>query len=443
MRRPRSAAAVLVAAGLTGGVACGSDAPKGSCTEGTSVDCMTPFGCLGTKTCNANAGWDACVCAEQGTGGSAGTGGAHATGGRTTGGTGGLDTGGTGGRDTGGTGGLDTGGTGGATGGTGGLGTGGTGGATGGTGGLGTGGTGGLTGGTGGLGTGGTGGVTGGTGGAAGASGDAGAGGVAGVSGSAGAAGIAGASGSAGTDGGTGGSTGGTGGVSTGGTGGWVGSVCDLLTVVGTGTSGAMDDLESASTAGLQVVPNPRQADGRTGAWSWYPTPNVNVSAVVADDGTGNSALHFVAGNLGTAVYGGVTLAMLGATGAGSCYDASAYSGIRFRIMGTASADDQGLGYANTIVLSFVTAKTQTAADGGDAATAVGHYHYLVDVSGAATRWQTVQIRFNAPTIRDPGNCAALPQACTGLATDQLQALDWNVQSGQVVDIWLDDIELY
>jgi hypothetical protein len=228
-------------------------------------------------------------------------------------------------------------------------------------------------------------------------------------------------------------------------------SVCDLQNVVGTGTPGNMDNLEFSDPSEFQALPNARQADGRDGSWAWYPE-NVSVTVEVDPASATNHALHFVAAGstlpvsdaaTGERESAGVTLAFLGGNGAGACYDASAYQGVRFKIKGTATADNQGWGMGNKVTLAFVTAATQTSTYGGDSPAEVGHYNYLVDLSTAATTWQTVEVRFDDGNIRLPWNCGANMQACAALAVNKLQALDWGLQTGQDLNIWIDDIELF
>jgi hypothetical protein len=204
-------------------------------------------------------------------------------------------------------------------------------------------------------------------------------------------------------------------------------SVCDLESSVGTGSPGNMDDLERPPED-LQVLPNPGQADGRTGSWSWYPQS----ASVLIDDDAGNSALHYSANSLGA--WTGATLASLGGNGAGTCYDASAYSGIRFRIKGVVNSTDQ---LSGQVIVSMVTAETQSQIYGGDLDGEGGHFHNIVAVTPT---WQTVSIPFaqlNTPTWGDN-------LSLTSFASEQLQSIDWGVTNQHTdFDLWFDDIELY
>jgi hypothetical protein len=204
-------------------------------------------------------------------------------------------------------------------------------------------------------------------------------------------------------------------------------SVCDIQTVTGTGSPGLMDDLER-DAASLQLFPNPAQGDGRDGSWSWYPG---NVEVTIVDDG-GNRVLRYSGDNL--MAWTGVTLAFLGGNGAGSCYDASEYTGLRFRIRGSVMSGDELNG---RIILSLVTAETQTVTFGGDLDGMGGHFHSQVMISDT---WQTVELpwsSFMPPTWGDS-------MSLTELAVGKLQAIDWGVTNmASSFQVELDDIELY
>ena len=87
-----------------------------------------------------------------------------------------------------------------------------------------------------------------------------------------------------------------------------------------------MDNLERTPEL-LQVLPNPSQRDGRNGTWSWYPPGGLGANIIQEGD---NRVVRYAGRDL--AGSGGVVLAFLGGSGAGSCYDASAYTGVRFKI---------------------------------------------------------------------------------------------------------------
>jgi peptidoglycan/xylan/chitin deacetylase (PgdA/CDA1 family) len=204
-------------------------------------------------------------------------------------------------------------------------------------------------------------------------------------------------------------------------------SVCEIETVAGNGSSGKMDNLER-DAGQLQVLPNPSQADNRTGTWSWYPQ-----AAQVSIDADGaNKALHYRGTAL--AAWTGTTLAFLGGNGAGTCYDASKYTGIRFRIKGSVAATDELNG---KVIVSLVTAETQSRDFGGDLVGTGGHFNKVVPITSG---WTTVSITFaelNKPTW---GATTML----TAVAKGKLQAIDWGVtDKASAFDIWLDDIELY
>jgi hypothetical protein len=204
-------------------------------------------------------------------------------------------------------------------------------------------------------------------------------------------------------------------------------SVCDLELVKGTGSPGMMDDLERPFEQ-FQVLPNPSQGDGRTGSWSWYPQ---NVTVEMMKDG-GNTVLKYAGGGL--SAWTGVTLAFLGGNGAGSCYDASAYQGIRFKIKGSVTSSDDLNG---KVIMSLVTAETQGQTFGGDLDGSGGHFNKVVSVS---SQWTTVSIKWTelgSPTWGDTLGLNAVAKA-------KLQAIDWGISDkASNFEVYLDDIELY
>lgn len=204
-------------------------------------------------------------------------------------------------------------------------------------------------------------------------------------------------------------------------------SVCDIQTVTGVGMPGLMDDLERPNEE-LQILPNPAQGDGRDGSWSWYPQ---NVDVAIVDDGP-SQALRYAGQNLDA--WSGLTLAFLGGNGAGTCYDASAYTGLRFRIRGSVNTPDELDG---KVIVSLVTAETQTQVFGGDLDGMGGHFNFQVDVGA---EWATVEIpfaSFNTPTWGDT-------LSLTQLALAKLQAIDWGVaNTATTFELYVDDIEIY
>jgi peptidoglycan/xylan/chitin deacetylase (PgdA/CDA1 family) len=206
-------------------------------------------------------------------------------------------------------------------------------------------------------------------------------------------------------------------------------SVCDLESVRAAGGDGRMDDLERPPEQ-LQQLPNPGQRDGRTGTWSWYP-PGALAAGIRSEEG--NRSLRYARSGLHASA--GVVLAFVGASGAGSCYDATAYQGVRFRIRGTVESNDPV--WKGKVILSLVTAETASVRYGGDRRGTGGHFHVEIPVSDA---WQEVTVpfsRFQRPTW---GDTARLTQ----LALGKLQAIDWGVAkevSGFSFD--LDDLRLY
>jgi peptidoglycan/xylan/chitin deacetylase (PgdA/CDA1 family) len=205
-------------------------------------------------------------------------------------------------------------------------------------------------------------------------------------------------------------------------------SVCEIETVAGTGSPGKMDNLERDSGQ-LQVLPNPGQADSRTGSWSWYPQA---AQVSIEPDGSSNKALHYRGAGLDA--WTGATLAFLGGNGAGTCYDASRYQGIRFRIKGSVSATDELDG---KVIVSLVTAETQSRDFGGDLMGTGGHFNKVIPITSG---WTTVSITF-AELGRPTWGATTMLAA---VAKQKLQAIDWGVTNkASSFDIWLDDIELY
>jgi hypothetical protein len=203
-------------------------------------------------------------------------------------------------------------------------------------------------------------------------------------------------------------------------------SVCDIQTVTGTGSPGKMDDLQRPVEE-FQVLPNPSQGDGRDGSWSWYPQ---TAKVEVASEGS-NQYVRYT----GTALnaWSGVTLAFLNSNGAGSCYDASAYQGIRFKIKGT--VNDSML--ANKVILSVVTAEAQTRVYGGDLNGEGGHFNKQISLTSS---WQTVSITWAELQKPTWGATMSLP----AVAQKKLQALDFGVSNtASSFDISLDDLELF
>ena len=213
-----------------------------------------------------------------------------------------------------------------------------------------------------------------------------------------------------------------------------VASVCELEQVKGTGTPGRMDNLER-SMANLQILPNPAQGDGRTGSWSWYPQ---TVSVTVEQETPTNKALKYAGGGL--KAWTGATLAFMGGNGSGTCYDATAYKGIRFKVKGKVDAATDTL-LNGKVVVSLISAETQIQKYGGDLKDPTGmgggHFNFFVPV---AADWATVELtwdKFQRPTWG----------ATTGLmmpALTKLQALDFGISNlATTFEIYLDDIELF
>ena len=204
-------------------------------------------------------------------------------------------------------------------------------------------------------------------------------------------------------------------------------SVCEIETVTGTGEPGQMDNFERPKDQ-FQVLPNPSQRDGRTGSWSWYPQ-TADVGMVT--DGN-NTVLRYAGRNL--AAWSGVTLAFLGGSGAGTCYDASAYRGIRFKIRGRVEG---GGALANTVIFNIVTAETQSRAFGGDLEGQGGHFQRLIELNPT---FQTVSFTWDALNPPTWGDTTSL----ISVARAKLQALDWGISNEATrFEVFIDDVELF
>ncbi|MCK9524078.1 MAG: hypothetical protein M0R76_13710 [Proteobacteria bacterium] len=222
-------------------------------------------------------------------------------------------------------------------------------------------------------------------------------------------------------------------------------SVCDIQTVVGTGSDGQMDDLERDPEVEFQSLPNPQQRDGRDGSWSSYPG---SATLEHIQDGSNGGVVHFKH-DTSAQVYGGVSLAFLGGNGAGSCYDASAYQGIQFDIKGTVVDNTSWLATKNVYFLSLVSAKTQTSSYGGDVDCAVGHYSFELTIP-SSTSYTTVKVpwsSFVASSYVDE-NCSipgfTHPSPSLDTVKKTLQAIDWGcTNEASTCDIYLDNIRLY
>jgi hypothetical protein len=210
-------------------------------------------------------------------------------------------------------------------------------------------------------------------------------------------------------------------------------SVCVLENVRARGGAGGnvglMDNLERAPGQ-LQQLPNPSQRDGRNGTWSWYP-PGTDAAAILHEGG--NRVLRYAAHGLGASA--GVALAFLGGSGAGSCYDASAYRGFRFKIRGTATSTDSAA--RDKVTISLVTAETQSLRYGGDLRGGGGHFHLAVPLTAS---WRQVSLTWDQLQRPTWGDTAALARP----ALTKLQAIDWGF-SKEVTSfqIDLDDVELF
>jgi hypothetical protein len=213
-----------------------------------------------------------------------------------------------------------------------------------------------------------------------------------------------------------------------------VASVCELEQVKGKGTPGTMDNLER-SMANLQILPNPSQGDGRNGSWSWYPQ---TVTVGIHQETPTNKVLKYSGGGL--KAWTGATLAFLGGNGSGTCYDATAYKGIRFKVKGSVNAPTDTL-LNGRVAVSLITAETQIQKYGGDlrdpSGMGGGHFNFFAPVTA---EWATIELTWDKLQRPTWG-------ATTGLmmpALTKLQAIDFGISDkADTFEIFLDDIELF
>ena len=137
-----------------------------------------------------------------------------------------------------------------------------------------------------------------------------------------------------------------------------------------------------------------------------------------------NKVLKYTGGDL--KAWTGVTLAFLGGNGAGTCYDATAYKGIRFKIKGTVTAPTDPL-LNGKVVVSLISAETQIQKYGGDLKDPTGmgggHFNFIVPVTGRVGHGRASPgTMFEKPTW---GATTDLPAP----ALSKLQAIDWGVSN--------------
>jgi hypothetical protein len=113
------------------------------------------------------------------------------------------------------------------------------------------------------------------------------------------------------------------------------------------------------------------------------------------------------------------------------CENASAYSGITFRIKGsvaTTGKDPWGTDWTNTIVVSLVTAATREKTLGGDAPRECGHYHWTV--TNLTSNWQTQTLNF--ANLEEPWGLSDSDVDCsfiTGYDLTKIVGLDFGVDT--------------
>jgi hypothetical protein len=154
---------------------------------------------------------------------------------------------------------------------------------------------------------------------------------------------------------------------------------------------------------------------------------------VIVSEGKGR-VLRFTGTRPGK--WSGVTLAFLGGNGAGSCYDARAYRGLRFKVKGAVETPDNP-GLAGKIIVSLISAETQSQKFGGDLKGEGGHFNVPVEVGANWTQVSLTWADFGKPTWGD-----SMTQS--ELALGKLQAIDWGTtEKTAVLELYLDDIELF
>jgi hypothetical protein len=296
----------------------------------------------------------------------------------------------------------------------------------------------GIGGATGSGGIGGSGGTAGTTGvaGAAGAAGSPGVGGTSGAAGSSGAAGTSGAAGSssaAGTNGaagssgaaGTSGAAGSAGAAGTKGTAGTTGiaGTSGTAGTTGTGSGGCGDLIDNFEASAGYIC----RDNGRVGSWfsyhdsasSFSPTGTPSLPSLLPTPrGTSQHGLH----TFGTEVeYAGIGCNINNVPT--STYNASAYTGIRFYMMGTAAAP----------VVIVQTRQTESTSYGGQCALATlscaGNYAPITGVQ--ASTWHLVTVPFSSLS--------------GGTAPFDVTSL-WSIEFQPGVgafDLWIDDLSFY
>jgi hypothetical protein len=188
-----------------------------------------------------------------------------------------------------------------------------------------------------------------------------------------------------------------------------------------------IDDFES----GDGVLPPPRvglwQADndGTTGATQSPPGGTSGADFLASDDGTGNLALH--TSGTGFAKYAQLQV-VLNAQADESCswFDASAFTGVSFRIKGSTTSGNLRFQAAQRSITD--------AMYGGECTSSCGDA-YGVSVP-LTPDWATQTVSWSELTQQGYG--AAVP-----FALDELGVLQWTIgtNDGPDFDFWLDDVE--
>jgi hypothetical protein len=89
------------------------------------------------------------------------------------------------------------------------------------------------------------------------------------------------------------------------------------------------------------------------------------------------------------------------------------------------------------VIVSIVTAETQSRKYGGDLDGEGGHFHEVVPITSS---WTTVSVPWSGLDRPTWGETATLTEVAKG----KLQAIDWGVSNmASSFEIFIDDVELY
>jgi peptidoglycan/xylan/chitin deacetylase (PgdA/CDA1 family) len=194
-------------------------------------------------------------------------------------------------------------------------------------------------------------------------------------------------------------------------------SICELATEP---ALGKVDNFERPG-------PQPEVVANDLPNWSPYPKSASMVRVMEGDNALG----RFTGRALGA--WSGATFLFAGRENVG-CFDATPYTGVRFRMRGRVEAPDE---MAGLVIVSVISAETRPRIYGGELLGTGSHFHATLTVT---PEWKTFELPFGTLDPPSWGDTASL----TALAVKKLQALDWGVANTVTqFEIDLDDVELY